>query len=95
MFYNNLLYYYKFTRCLYLSVNSTPHEIITIVLNYFLYYKMLTNNMDTDIEILLNLSYTDLENYCFTNQKNYNICKTNNKIQTKLRKVDQMVKNVL
>jgi hypothetical protein len=56
---------------------------------------MLTTIKDTDVDILLTLSYDDLENYCFINKFTYDICKNDTRIQQKLGQIHKMVNNVL
>jgi hypothetical protein len=53
---------------------------------------MLTTIKDIDVDIL---SYDDLENYCFTNKYNYDICKNDTRIQYKLEHISKMVNSVL
>jgi hypothetical protein len=55
----------------------------------------LTNIEDTNVDILLSLPYSDLENYCFTNTQALYLCKHNERIQQKLGYVNKIVSNII
>jgi hypothetical protein len=56
---------------------------------------MLAGNVDTHINVLLTLSYNDLENYCFSSKANNLVCHNNSRIQNKLGQVSKMVNDTM
>ena len=56
---------------------------------------MLTEVEDVNVDILLSLPWSDLQNYCNTNQQFYHFCHHNKRLQYKIRVVSEMVHHVI